>query len=138
MEKMLRQLRHLRNEIRLLQEKLQELENGAVSDVVSGSSQYFPFTERRFTITGLPSDSYVAKHTSRLRRQLHERICELTRLQTALMDWINSIEDSEIRQLLILRYLDGLSWQAIAQRLGTAGDGSTERKKVNRFLSRTG
>lgn len=41
-----------------------------------------------------------------------------------------------MRMILTLRYINGLTWRQIAKSLGVIGDGSTERKKLNRFLRR--
>ena len=48
--------------------------------------------------------------------------------------YIESIDDSELRQIFSLRYINGMTWQQIAFSMGTAGDGSTEKKKHYRFL----
>ena len=39
-----------------------------------------------------------------------------------------------MRTILTLRYSQGFSWKQIAESMGNLGDGSTERKKHNRFL----
>lgn len=50
-----------------------------------------------------------------------------------LNEFINSIEDSEMRLIFALRHIDGLSWQEIAFSIGYC-DESTPRKRYERFL----
>lgn len=132
MEKSLKQLKYLQKEIDLLKERLKELENTVVTDVVTMSWPNFPYIEQRVKVSGVQRGTATA--IVRLKGRLCLRIEELASEQEKWLCWINSLDDSEIRQILLLRYLDGLSWQDVAHKLGTAGDGSTERKKVNRFL----
>ena len=69
-----------------------------------------------------------------LRRKLKARMDELMDKVVEINDYISTIPDSEMRSILALRYINNLSWQQIAASMGTEGDGSTERKKHDRFL----
>ena len=51
-----------------------------------------------------------------------------------ILDFINQIQDSQLREIFKLRFLDGYAWGAVARRLGNAGDGSTERKCAARYI----
>ena len=92
-------------------------------------------------ITGLPNGNGVsdkianyateiADLKSLLDLNLKKCFYELNRLDR----FISSVNDSEMRIILTLRYSQGLSWQQIAQNMGVLGDGSTDPKKHNRFL----
>ena len=50
------------------------------------------------------------------------------------MEYIHSVDDSRIRQILIHRYVDGLSWKAIGEKMkyGT----STVRMIHDNFIKR--
>ena len=48
----LKQLKYLKNEIKMLREQIDNLKAGIVSDVVEGSESEFPYTKRRFTSRG--------------------------------------------------------------------------------------
>ena len=74
--------------------------------------------------------SQIADLKGLLDLNLKKCFYELNRLDR----FISSVKDSEMRIILTLRYSQGLSWQQIAQNMGVLGDGSTERKKHNRFL----
>lgn len=126
-KKELSQLYYLRKEIKEQQRRLSELEALATSHSAK--------------ITGLPNGNgvsdKVANYTAQiadlkglLDLNLKKCFYELNRLDR----FISSVKDSEMRIILTLRYSQGLSWQQIAQNMGVLGDGSTERKKHNRFL----
>ena len=70
---------------------------------------------------------------SRLERRLSLRLSECLLLHEEMMDYINTIEDSELRQILSLYYVNGLAWREIAANLGYA-DESVPRKRCKRFL----
>ena len=126
-KKELSQLYYLRKEIKEQQRRLSELEALATNCTAK--------------ITGLPNGNGVsdkianyateiAHLKSLLDLNLKKCFYELNRLDR----FISSVNDSEMRIILTLRYSQGLSWQQIAQNMGVLGDGSTERKKHNRFL----
>lgn len=126
-KKELSQLYYLKKEIKEQQRRLKELEVLATNCTAK--------------VTGLPNGngvsdkiaSYateIADLKSLLDLNLKKCFYELNRLDR----FISSVNDSEMRIILTLRYSQGLSWQQIAQNMGVLGDGSTERKKHNRFL----
>ncbi len=130
MEKSLEQLRYLQGEIDILQEFLSKLENTVVTDVVTGSWPNFPYIEQRQKITGVPQDAPVI----RTKKRLKEKMAQLLSEQERLLAWILEINDSEIRQILTLRYINGHSWRVVAQKIGYA-DESVPRKRCARFLT---
>ena len=128
-KKELSQLYCLKREIKEQQKRIKELEAAATSC----SSK----------IDGLPSGTgisdkigkyavQIADLKSLLDLNLKKCFYELNRLNHS----IQSVEDSQMRMILTLRYINGLTWRQIAKSLGVIGDGSTERKKLNRFLRR--
>ena len=128
-KKELSQLYYLKREIKEQQKRIKELEAAATSC----SSK----------IDGLPSGTgisdkigkyavQIADLKSLLDLNLKKCFYELNRLN----HYIQSVEDSQMRMILTLRYINGLTWRQIAKSLGVIGDGSTERKKLNRFLRR--
>ena len=125
-KKELSQLYYLKKEIKE-QRRLSELEALATSCTAK--------------ITGLPNGNGVSDKIANyateiadlknlLDLNLKKCFYELNRLDR----FISSVKDSEMRIILTLRYSQGLSWQQIAQNMGVLGDGSTERKKHDRFL----
>lgn len=56
----LRQLRHLKREIELLQDQIINLESEIVTDKVRGSDPEHPYTEKSFYITGFAHEEHSA------------------------------------------------------------------------------
>ena len=123
----LQQYRSLRQEIEDTRRKIKQYEQ---SDKVCGSDPFFPYLNHTMKVAG---SEWTTRELIRLRVLLRE--CR--RQYEAISAYIDSIEDSETRRIFRLRYIEGdtkPSWQMIANRLHCVGDGSTERKKHDRFL----
>ena len=55
-----------------------------------------------------------------------------------ILKFIKKIRDSNLRDIIKLKFIDGYSWEKVATQRGTCGDGSTERKQVLRYLEKCG
>lgn len=137
----LSQLYTLNSEIELHKARLAaleaSLEHHKTHDVVQASSAHSPYTQHAQWIGGYP----CGDETEGLQADIHtvrEIITSLVRRciteQARLERFIASVPDSEMRMILALRYINGLPWGQVAASIGSEGDGSTERKKVDRFL----
>jgi len=133
----LSQLKYLNKEIELLQRQIAEAENAVEKtmayDTVLGSSNVWPYQRKRFYIEGVAIPEYE-KRVKRLRKKLERRLEELMEKREELEEYIATVPDSELRMIFALRYINGLSWRQIAAHMGVLGDGSTERKKHDRYL----
>lgn len=125
-KKELSQLYYLNQEITRLQSRIYELETAATS------------TTRR--ITGMPFGCGITDKTGRyatelteLKNELEGKLTECARELRRLTNYINSIEDSEMRQIMTLRYINGMSWQRVAFSINRY-DEQYPRRKHNRFL----
>ena len=125
----LSQLYYLNREIEELQKRIGELE-------VKTQSMTKP-------ITGMPNvpgvvdklGKYVAEIAdlkSLLDLNIKKCFYELNRLNR----YIQGIDDSEIRMILSLRYINGLSWRQVAFSIGKQ-DEQYPRRKHNKFLKMT-
>lgn len=130
----LSQLYHLKNEIELIKRQINDIGFSMTTDTVKGSDTGFPYVYHPITIMGVDYGEYERK-AGRLKRQLQRRLDEYMDTVAEINKYIESVEDSEMRQILSLRYINNLTWQQIAAHMGTMGDGSTERKKTDRFLA---
>lgn len=127
-KKELSQLYYLNREIEEQQRRLQELEELATSCTAH--------------ITGMPHGSGVADKIGKyaaeiadlrglLDLNLKKCFYELNRLNR----YIASIEESQMRMILSLRYINGLPWQQIAFNIGER-DEQYPRRKHNEFLKK--
>lgn len=129
----LKQLRHLKSEIKLLKKQIEDLDYTITSDVVRGSMPYFPYIEQKIRITGISYDDYK-RRLSRLRRRLQRRLDELMELVEETNEYIHTIDDSLIRQILSLRYINGLTWEQVAAHIGGGNTADSVRMMHNRYL----
>lgn len=128
-KKELSQLYYLKKEIRQQQKRLQELETAATSCTSK--------------ITGMPHGMGINDKISKYAAQIADlkglldlnlKKCfyELNRINR----FIESVEDSEMRMILTLRYTQNLSWRNIATTMNYQ-DESVPRKRHDRFLKKT-
>lgn len=136
-KKELSQLRYLNKEIELLKQQITDAEYAVETymahDVVSGSNAMWPYQRKTFHIEGVTVPDFE-KRVKRLRNKLERRMEELMEKREELEEYIATVPDSELRMIFALRYINGLSWRQIAAHMGVLGDGSTERKKHDRYL----
>lgn len=122
------QLYYLNREIEQLQRQLEELEC-----VAEGTTQ---------AITGMPHGSGTsdkvgdyAVRIADLRSMIDNRKARCWDEMNRLNEYIDSVEDSLTRQILTLRYVNGLSWQQVADSVGGANTEDSVKKICYRYLS---
>lgn len=132
-KKELKQYRKLQIELLDLQGRINAIENNpsktTVYDKVRGSSKYFPFTARSFTIEGIGEDEEEHKKKLELKQALAQKRKHLLDLTKMIEDYIDSIPDSETRTIFRMHYFDGLSQKYIADKLMMAQSKVSERIK---------
>lgn len=86
----------------------------------------------------LKSLYWLRKEIQREKRILAEgqRMNELQSKYDAICAEIYAIKDSQVRLILLLRYVDRMSWRNIAARVGGGNTGDSVRMIHNRFLSK--
>lgn len=77
---------------------------------------------RMSTITGQPrggaSDwTETADRLIEYERGLNSRVREMCRLKRLAQEAIDAVEDARLRELLELYYIDGFTWEQVAQRM---------------------
>ena len=85
-------------------------------------------------IEGFPSRDYQRrKRTLRKYKQLlADKDDELLDLQVKVEEYIETIDDSYIRQIIRYKYIDGMTWNQIAKNIHTTPDSA--RMALTRFL----
>lgn len=135
----LEQLGHLNKEIEIIKKQIEDIEltkhisDNTISDSVVGSSPVYPYTQHVIKIQGIDTTGYYNR-LYKLKQRMEYKLNELMDKVEDINEYISTVDDSEMRQILSLRYINGLTWQQVAYHMGMAGDGSTERKKHDRFL----
>ena len=129
----LRQLRHLKSEIRLLKQQIDNLESEIVTDRVRGSDVEHPYIERTYIIRGL---AYDRRKIKRLKEKLQRRVDDLIDLVVEINEYIETIDDSLLRQIITLRHVNGLTWDQVAASIGGGNTADSVRMIHDRFLKR--
>lgn len=132
-KKQLKQLRYLKSEIKMLQRQIDDMDYTIATDSVRGSDREYPYTQRSFTISGIDYADYN-RRIRRLQRQLQRRLDELIDLVEETNSYIENIDDSLIRQIISLRYINGLTWDQVAATIGGGNTADSVRKVAERFL----
>jgi len=134
----LRQYRDKKREIALLKSQIcryRQQKREYVQDVVSGSEQEFPYRPQKVHIQG-----YATQTPQLLQRSIRRVQHKIDRLYTDLDEvdrFIASVQDSQMRQMITLRYVEGSTWPKIAHEIGE-NDESFPRQKVRNYLERCG
>lgn len=125
-EKELKQLKALKSEVELI---AKEIVNIRPEYVVDSAKDYRSGYPHNIIIKGYSNEKLI-----QLREKLEKKQLLLQRKIYKLEEWLDNVEDSEMRQILRLRYRRGLTWNEIAKELHYS-DESVPRKRHERFLN---
>lgn len=128
-----KEIEETREKIEKNKRQIEKLEkDGNVVDSVTGGKGGI----EHFKIEGFPYPEYSRKKTL-----LYSRQTTLTNLELELMETINQIElfissvdDSLMRRIINLRFIEKLSWNKVADRIGGANTEDSVRKSFERFM----
>ena len=127
----LEEYRMLKNEVVQITESLERLGNASmlVFDSIRSSSS----KERIIPVIGI-SPRYMTIYNKRKER-LENHIKKLLDKLSDIEDFVQNIEKSEIRQIIELRYIRGLTWRKTAEKVynGYASE-DTPRKAIKQFF----
>ena len=136
----------MKEEIKDIRRRIEKLDRfladpPIVSDTVKGTRK--DGTIGPIKVTGIPDPEISRKQRARerYRKLLEAKETELLELMGQAEEYISSIEKSELRIMLRLYYIDGLTWMQVAHRMnrifpkrsrGYTEDGCSTRN--NRFF----
>lgn len=94
---------------------------------------------------GMPHSKTPGNPVERMalaRVALHEKLlclkAELAEKELVIMEYINSVEQEDVKLIMEMRYIDAMYWQDIAveweERTGKYADRTTLAKKVEKYL----
>lgn len=126
----LEQYSSIKAEIKELKEEIKKREARRMTDTVTGSSPEYPFTKHTVTIEGVDYGSDL------LTRRLKEKEYLLDEERIYIEKWLNTVGDSLIRRIIRLKYVECMTWQQVAFRIGKH-DEQYPRKKIDKFLKET-
>lgn len=101
-----------KQEIKLLETELEEMKN---TDAGLGNDTVFDYR------SGYPKPQSVVGFDEKKYENRKKRLDKRVRQIREIEDWIEKIEDTEIRLVFQLRYFENLSWVKIADKTGNSG-----------------
>ena len=130
------EVKEVRERINKTEDQIAKIEkDGNVVDSVCGGNGGI----QHFKIEGFPYPEYSRKKTL-----LYARKATLASLEMELMEILNqveefiaSVEDSRIRRIITLRFIDNLSWNKVADRIGGNNTEDSVKKAFYRFMENT-
>ena len=130
------EVKEVRERIDKTEKQITKLEaEGNVVDSVSGGNG----GTQHFKIEGFPYPEYSRKKTL-----LYARKATLASLEMELMEHLNkveefiaSVDDSRMRRIITLRFIDNLSWNKVADRIGGNNTEDSVKKAFYRFMENT-
>ena len=132
---LVREIEEVEQRILRTEKDLQKIiDEGEVTDMVRGGEGGI----QHFTITGFPQRDYTKKMTLLNTRKsiLHALKSETEQSINDVLEFISGIEDSHIRRIVTMRFIDGMKWRQIAKNIGGGNTEDSVRKTVERFLEK--
>ncbi len=130
-----KELIELENRILRLRSQLGRIEeDGVVADTVKGTRK--DGTIGPIKIKGFQTHKYYEKKKDlKLRIATAEHLKEKLNINVkAFEEFVYSIDNSRIRRMISMRYIDGLSWQQVSERMGKGYTSDNCRVTVSRFF----
>ncbi len=131
------EIKEISDRIARLEQKLKRInEEGNVRYAVKGGDG----GQQTYHIEGFPvaeedETKYLLRKNIRL---LEERKAKAAEQVVEVEKYINTIEDSRMRRMITLRYIDNLSWWKVANRMGKGYTEDSCKKQMERFLNKAG
>lgn len=128
------EIKEVRQRIEKTEKQIERIEHeGAVRDKVMGGDGGL----QPFNIEGFPYPEYSRKKTL-----LHSRKAALVNLEMELLEtlskveeFIASIDDSRMRRIINLRFVENLSWNKVADCIGGGNTEDSVKKAFYRFMN---
>ncbi len=138
----------LQEEIKYLRKKIDSLQNEQASmekckkhSTVQSSTKDFPYTHHN-----VHTEGYIGLTNKSVRclssaidteiRKLESRYEKLLEVTNDAMDFIESIEDSRMRMIVTYRFIEGYSWNKVADCIGGDNTEDSVRKAFTRFMEK--
>ncbi len=143
LEKLLKEYNNLKeekkdiqNSLLRIQKQLKQLEEKGykVKDSVKGGEGGIQI----FKVEGYPYPEYIRVKTKSLLQQqkLNIKIDKIDELLSKIDNYIDSIENSEIRRIIIYRHINDMTWQQVANRMGKYYTADGCRKLLRRYFEK--
>lgn len=133
----------LESRIPKIQERINEIESGElVKDKVRGGIGGL----QSFTIEGTPVKEYEERKTELMSKKLilNKRKTNLEELEFELLqktneveEFIASIDDSRMRRIINLRFIENMTWNEVADNIGGGNTEGSIKMAFQRFMEKS-
>lgn len=130
------EVKEVRERIDKTEKQIAKIEDdGNVVDSVRGGDGGI----QHFKIEGFPYPEYSRKKTLLYARKATLASLELELMETLnqVEEFIKSVDDSRMRRIITLRFVDNLSWNKVADRIGGNNTEDSVKKAFYRFMENT-
>ena len=113
--------------------KLNQKKKNIIQTNVKGSMHEFPYVEQHFKVQGT---TFTVKDDSRLRYEeklLERQKAKAEQIKLQVEEWMLTIS-SRMQRIVKYRYLEGLSWEQVAAKMGRKATADSVRMELNKFL----
>lgn len=134
-KKVLEQLNSLNIELENIEKRIKEIDNKprkVVQDSVKASSSEYPYTSHTTKIEGIEEPRYNLRKKT-LKKQYKSKLKRIEKLLKNIEYELNYIKDSEIREIIRMRYEENLNWIQIQIRMKYESE-SKAKMKLKRFF----
>lgn len=107
----LEQYSSIKAEVTELKAKIKAREKSQLTDTVTGSSPEYPFTKHTVTIKGVDYGSDLLTQRLKEKEYLLDEECAY------IEKWLDTVEDSLIRLIVRMKYIEGMSWPQVSYKL---------------------
>lgn len=104
-----------------------------VHDVVKGSMEEFPYTQKNIHIEGIDRNSISSKMQRKEELLLIERKRNAQMIKEQVEEMINQMP-ARIQRIVKMRYFENYSWEEIAVRMGRNASADSVRMECRRYL----
>jgi DNA-directed RNA polymerase specialized sigma subunit len=125
----------IESEIEQIKKELEKIKPEYRMDAVTGSEPSHPYIAHQIKIEGYDYGGYFNK-LRRIEKRLNDKLAELVDTKDIITKYIYSIDDNELRRILMYKYIDGKSSREIGMEMGWTSRTIERRlKKWNESLS---
>lgn len=89
-----------------------------------------------YRATQKADDKNLAKRKAHVEKQINNLMDALNKKKLVILDYIASLDDSQMRMIIKLRCIDRLPWEMVATRIGGGNSASTVRVKFFRHFEK--
>lgn len=129
------ELPELERKIANIEKKIAKIEKeGVVQDTVTGGNG----GTQHFVIEGFPIPEYRKQRTRLFRKKMEYETLkkQLEEYVDEIETFLSGIDNSRIRRIINYKYIDGLSWYEVADKIGRTATSESVRKELERFLEK--